>query len=193
MRKLLTFLIALASVTLASVSGVLPFGYGFQGGCGGYNSGGGFSGGCAPGPTYTGPGDVFSTSPYAWFSCARGYNGAYANGTNSLCDVVITSTGVVACTIRVATTGFADLSGAYCAGSTTLATACAAGCSVTKMYNQVSPGTCDVVQATLASMPLLLLNSTPTGTLPAVQASGVVGTMQVSTCAAKSQPIAFPR
>jgi hypothetical protein len=59
------------------------------------------------------------------------------------------------------------------------------------MYNQVSPGTCDVVQATLASMPLLLLSSTPTGTLPAVQASGAVGALQVSTCAAKSQPIAF--
>jgi hypothetical protein len=82
MRKFFTFLIALAAVTLASVYGALPFGYGFQGGCGGYNSG------CAPGPTYTGPGNVQSGAK-AWFSCARGYSAASV-GVNAcqICDAV---------------------------------------------------------------------------------------------------------
>lgn len=140
---------------------------------------------------YQGPGDVYNTSSLYFFSCARAWNATYAAATGNLCDVVLTSTGAAACTIKAATTGFADLTGTYCAGSVNLATACAGGCSVSKMYNQVNAGTCDVVQATLASMPLLLLSSTPTGTLPAVQASGSVGTMQVSSCAAVSQPVAY--
>ena len=126
----------------------------------------GLYGGTAAG--YTGPGDVFNTGQTGFYSCARAYNAAYAAATGNMCDVVITSTGTAACTIKAATTGFADLAGTYCAASTNLATACAAGCSVTKVYNQVNPGTCDQIQATLASMPLLLLSSTPTGTLPAI-------------------------
>ncbi len=156
--KLLTFLIALGAIVFAVVSPVKAGSMMLMG-----------VGSAPHAASYQGPGDVFSTSPYAWFSCARAYNGSYAASTGNLCDVVLTSGGAAACTIKAATNGFADLTGTYCAGSVNLPTACAAGCSVSKMYNQISPGTCDVVQATLASMPALLLNSTPTGTLPAVQ------------------------
>ena len=146
--------------------------------------------------SYQGPGDVFNTSPKGWYSCARAYNAAYATALGSLCDIVDTATGAASCTIVAKASGFADLTSLSCAGGTvSVTTFCTvthpAGCSVTKMYNHISPGTCDEVQATLASMPLLLLSSTPTGTLPAVQASGAVGTMQVSTCAAVGQPVAF--
>ena len=42
-----------------------------------------------PAAAYQGPGDVFTTSPYAWYSCARGFSAAYAApGTNGACDVV---------------------------------------------------------------------------------------------------------
>ncbi len=154
-----------------------------------------------PGPgstiglTYTGPGDVFGTAnAKAWYSCARAFNGAFAVTTGAICDIVDTATGAASCTMHIKSNGFADLTSLSCAGGTVnVTTFCtvthAAGCSVTKMYNQVAPGTCDVVQATLASMPLLLLSSTPTGTLPAVQASGSVGTMQTATCTSINPPI----
>lgn len=121
-------------------------------------------GGMMPGPGtpassaagYQGPGDIVSGAT-SFYSCGRAYNAAYANGTNPLCDVVLTSGGAAACTIRVKTNGFADLTGSYCAGSTTLATACTGGCSVTKIYDQVN--TNHVVQATLANMPALTLSA----------------------------------
>lgn len=142
---------------------------------------------------YQGPGDIFSTSAHSFFSCARAYNAAYANGTNVLCEVQRTSDNTK-CNIVVKTTGFADLTSTNCNSNTqTLAQFCnATTCGVDKMVNQVNAGTCDVVQATQANQPVLLLNSTPSGTLPALRASGIVGTLQVSTCAAISGvPIAF--
>jgi hypothetical protein len=130
---------------------------------------------CAPASTtvapYQGPGDIVSGA-LVWYSCSRVYNAAAASTATNLCDLKDSSTGTVAiCTLRGSSTGFADQS-AYCAGALTPSAAClaAAGgsCKVSKMYNQVTPGTLDVVQATAASMPAIVFSSTPTGTLPAI-------------------------
>jgi hypothetical protein len=132
-------------------------------------------GGMGPGPgmvhstgsSYSGPGDVVSGAT-AWGSCARAYNAAYANGTNPLCDLVDTSAGGTAiCTLRVLTTGFVDLAGSYCTGSTTPAAACAAAaggaCRVSKIYDQTGTTT-GWVNATNSQRPVLTfsaLNSLP--------------------------------
>lgn len=152
------------------------------------------------GATYQGPGDVFSTGIYAWYSTARAYNAAYAAANGNMFKVVDTSTGTASCTVKAAASGYVDLTTAFCpdsAPAVNLVTFCtvthATGCSITTIYNQAGTGSgCDAVQATLASMPLLILNSTPTGTLPAAQGSGFVGTMQVTSCPAITVvPVAF--
>lgn len=113
----------------------------------------------APAATYQGPGDIVASAT-AWGSCARAYNAAYANGTNSLCDLKDKTTGTVAiCTLRIKTTGFVDLTGSYCTGSTTPTVACAAAaggaCVVSKIYDQTGNGN-DFVQATAADMPAII-------------------------------------
>lgn len=113
-------------------------------------------------PSYQGPGDVVSGA-LAWGSCARAYNTSYANGTNPLCDLVDATTGLVAiCTLRVLTTGFVDMVGNYCTGSTTPALACAAAaggsCKVSRAYDQ-SGNTNHFTQATPANMPGLVFSA----------------------------------
>jgi len=121
---------------------------------------------------YSGPGDAISGAK-AFFSCARAYNAAYANGTNPLCDLNAATGGASVCTLRVATSGFVDLAASYCAGTTPSAACLAASggsCVVSKLYDQsganacTGAGPCDVTQATLANMPALTfsaLNSLP--------------------------------
>lgn len=113
---------------------------------------------------YSGPGDVVG-SAFVFYSSARAYNAAYANGTNPLADIVDTATGLAACTIQVKTNGFADLTSAVCptgsptVGVTTFCTVThAAGCSVTKIYDQTGNGF-HLTQATLADMPVLSLSA----------------------------------
>ncbi len=121
----------------------------------------------APVSGFQGPGDIVSGAVGFW-SCARAYNAAYANGTNPLCDLKDKTTGTVSiCTLRVATNGFADLSGSYCTGSTTPAVACAAAaggaCAISKAYDQTGHSN-DATNATAAQMPALTfsaLNSCP--------------------------------
>lgn len=112
--------------------------------------------------SYQGPGDIVASAT-AWGSCARAYNAAYANGTNSMCDLVDSTTGSVAiCTLRVLTTGFVDLAGSYCTGSTTPTLACAAAaggaCKVTKVYDQTGGGN-HWTNATAAQMPTLTFSA----------------------------------
>lgn len=119
------------------------------------------------GASYQGPGDVIGSASF-WGSCARAYNAAYANGTNPLCDLVDSAAPtVVICTLRAATTGFVDLTGAYCTGSVTPAVKCAAAtggvCNVSKVYDQTGNGN-HPVNTTAASQPVLTftgLNSLP--------------------------------
>lgn len=133
--------------------------------------------------SYSGPGDVVSGAN-VFVSCARAYNLTYANGTNSLCDLVDTTTGAVAiCTLRVLTTGFVDLTGNYCTGSTTPTLACAAAaggaCRVSKGYNQVSPGTNDFTNATNSSRPALTFNAL--GGLPGMTCTNAAASALTST------------
>lgn len=107
---------------------------------------------------YQGPGDIASGAT-AFYSCARAYNAAYATALGAACDVVDTATGLVTCTLNFLSTGFVNKT--QCSG---VGQSCATACSISKMYNHVSPGTIDVVQATLANMfPLAFnaLNSLP--------------------------------
>lgn len=137
--------------------------------------------------SYSGPGDVVSGA-VLFYSCARAVNLAYANGTNSLCDLVDSAApSTVICTLRVATTGFVDLTGTYCTGSVTPAVKCAAAtggvCNVSKMYNQVAPGTNDVTNTTASSQPRLTFSAL--GGLPGITctnaASSVITTTGVIT------------
>lgn len=124
----------------------------------------------AAGASYQGPGDIVSGA-LIWGSCARVYNASLASTATSLCDLVDTTTGAVAiCTLRGSSTGFVDLAGSYCTGSTTPAVACAAAaggaCRVSKVYDQIG-GTSGYVQATNAQRPVLtfsVLNSLPCAT-----------------------------
>lgn len=135
--------------------------------------------------TYTGPGDVFTTSPYAWYSCSRGFTAAYAApGTGGACDVVDTATGLVTCTYHVGTNGFVNPS--ECNG---VGQSCQTACRVTKAYDQTGNAR-DVVQTTLAAMPGLTFSSTPTGTLPAIDCN--IGTNPVLATTAtytQAQPL----
>jgi hypothetical protein len=115
-------------------------------------------------PTYTGPGDLALSAGNAttWGSCARVYKVALAVTSTSLCDLVAVTGGAAVGTLRASATGFVDLS-AYFAGSLTPAAACAAAsggaCKVTKIYNQITPGTLDFTQATLSNMPTLTFSA----------------------------------
>lgn len=143
-------------------------------------------GGGSAAATYQGPGDIVSGAT-AWGSCARAYNAAYANGTNSLCDLKDKTTGTVAiCTLRVKTSGFVDLTGSYCVGSTTPAVACAAAaggsCVISQIYDQTGNGN-NWTQATLASMPSLTfaaLNSLPVITCASSQTINTTNTFSTT-------------
>jgi hypothetical protein len=127
-------------------------------------------GGMGPGPgmvhstgsSYSGPGDVVSGA-LAWGSCARVYNVSLASTSTSLCDLVDTSVGGTAiCTLRGSSTGFVDLAGSYCTGSTTPAAACAAAaggaCRVSKVYDQIG-GTSGWINATNGQRPVLTFSA----------------------------------
>ena len=111
---------------------------------------------------YQGPGDTVSGAA-VFYSCGRAYNAAYAAAQSALCDIVDTATGVATCTLSVGTNGYANLSALSCVGNTvSVTTFCtvthAAGCSITKMYDQTGNGL-PVTQLTLANMPILSLNA----------------------------------
>jgi hypothetical protein len=140
-------------------------------------------------PTYQGPGDVVGSATF-WGSCARVYSAAGASTSTSLCDLVAVTGGGAVCTLRGSSTGFVDLAGSYCAG-TTPAAACAAAsggsCKVTKVYNQVSPGTLDAVQATLANMPALAFAAI--NSFPALRCTNAAGTSLATGNITQAQPL----
>lgn len=145
-------------------------------------------------PSYQGPGDVFTTSPYAWYSCARVFTAAQANTSTSLCDLVDSAAPtVVICTLRGSSTGFVDLAGSYCTGSVTPSVKCAAAtggvCNVSQMYDLTGNGR-HVTQATAASQPALTFSSTPSGTLPSVNCA-VGATVLASGAVTQAQPLTF--
>lgn len=110
---------------------------------------------------YVGPGDVLD-SAYAWYSPARAYSAAFAASRAPIMDLQ-DQAGANPIAINILPSGFVDLSAILSwvsrFGVTTI--------KVARLYDQTGNGR-DVVQATLATMPGLTLNSTPKGTLPAV-------------------------
>jgi hypothetical protein len=130
---------------------------------------------------YQGPGDVIGSAT-AFYSCSRAYNAAYATATGNLCIIADAATGNTStCTLVASTTGFVNLTGTYCGGSTPAAFCTAhTSCVVSTMYDQTagnqctaSPTTCNIVQTTLANMPALTfssLNSLPCVTMVAASA-----------------------
>lgn len=116
----------------------------------------------SPPPSYVGPGDVVSGA-VAWGSCARVYTASLASTSTNLCDLVNASTGAAVGTLRASASGFVDLS-AYFTGSVTPMTACASGCRVSKIYDQVAGGSAGWVNAINSQRPTLtfsLINSLP--------------------------------
>jgi hypothetical protein len=122
----------------------------------------GAGGGVAVVPSYQGLGDITSGA-IAFYSAGRAYNAAYATAKSSLADLVDTTTGLLACTLKVGINGYADLTTAYCptlVPVSNVVTWCTTvgGCSITKLYDQTGNGN-DAVQATLANMPALTFNA----------------------------------
>jgi hypothetical protein len=148
MRKLLTFLIALASIaftTAAPVSAQMMF---FQPS---YLQPG-------PPPSYTGPGDI-SSGAYAWYGL-RGYSAAYASpGTNCAIDIKDQAGANPLTCIAILSNGNLDV--ATIAAWVTAHSVTTI--KVSKLYDQ-SGNSFHMAQATLSVMPVLTLNAD--GTLP---------------------------
>lgn len=109
----------------------------------------------ATGPSYSaGPGDIV-TGALAWWGC-RGYNSAYATGSNPAMDVVDAATGLTQTTINIKADGSLD-------NATILALGYAV--VVKKLYDQTGNGN-HLTQATLANMPALTQSAV--GALPAM-------------------------
>jgi hypothetical protein len=145
---------------------------------------------------YVGPGDLKTFK--AWWG-VRGYSAAYAApGTNPGIDVVDTATGGFSCTVPIATTGKLDLVSNVCVGNTVnVVTFCtvthAAGCSVTKMYDQTGGGNpITNPSGSTATIPTLTFNVY--GTIPSVTytAASIQKFTNPSTLTfSQSQPMMF--
>jgi hypothetical protein len=147
----------------------------------------GAGGGVAAAPSYQGPGDIASGA-IAFYSTGRAYNAAYATAKSSLADLVDTATGLLTCTLKVGTNGYADLTTVYCptlVPVSNVVTWCTTvgGCSVTKLYDQTGTGN-HVLQATLANMPALTFNAQ--NGLPCAAGTGT-SSLNLSTAGAISQ------
>lgn len=114
---------------------------------------------------FAGSGDTVSGA-FAYWSCARAYTSAYAAGGGNACDIIRASDSAT-CTTKFNSTGFLDVSTAYCNGSTQSVTAfCnATTCKITKAYDQSGASSCttacDASQSTDANRPVLTLASGP--------------------------------
>lgn len=154
-------------------------------------------GGMMPGPgtahsttSYSGPGDVFSTSPYAFYSCSRAYTSAYASGAGNLCRVTRTSDSAQ-CTIKAKSTGFADLTTANCSGNTqTIVQFCnATTCNIDTAYDQTA-NVAGLDLTAAANFPTLTFSSSPNGSLPAINCgSGATAFVASAATPTQAQPL----
>lgn len=133
------------------------------------------------GAAYVGPGDIFNTSSIAAYSCSEAYLASYASGLGAACDVVDTSTGLITCTYHFQANGKVNPS--ECNG---VGQSCQTACSIAKAYDQTGNGR-HATQVTLAQMPTLTFNSTPLGTLPAINCGTGASTIFLATSATVTQ------
>lgn len=146
----------------------------------------------APVVGYQGPGDIVSGAT-ALGGCARVYTAALASTSTSLCDLVSSAAPtVVICTLRGSSTGFVDLTGTYCVGTITPATACAAAvggiCNVSKVYDQTGNGN-HWTNATAASQPTLQFSAL--GGLPGLKYASASGTVLSGSTLTIAQPFSI--
>jgi hypothetical protein len=116
--------------------------------------------------TYIGPGDL--TSGALWWGGLRGYTAAYSTGSNPAIDLV-DQAGANTITINIKSNGTLDVTSI----NAWVTAHSVSTIKVTKIYDQSGGSAGNAIQATLANMPILILN--PTG-LPAGKAA-----MQFST------------
>lgn len=145
--------------------------------------------GVGAGVTYVGPIDA-QAGATIFGSCARVAQASLASTATSLCDLVDSAAPTsVICTLRGTPSGFVDLAGTYCSGGVTPSAKCAAAtgttCNISKVYNQISPGTNDFANTTAASQPKLTfsaLNGLPgiTGTNAASSALTTSGNISAA-------------
>ena len=119
-------------------------------------------------------------------NCVRVYNAAYANGTNSLCDLVDSAAPTTAiCTLRVKTNGLVDLTGV------TPATKCSAAtggvCNVSKIYDQAG-STGGFIQTTAGNQAKLSFNAL--NSLPGIACTSAAAT-SLSTSGSVTLPQPF--
>jgi len=124
--------------------------------------------------SYQGPLDIVSGATFCY--SLRACSAALAASNTNIADIVDTATGVATCTIKAKTNGDADLTSLLCVGNTvSVTTFCtvthAAGCSITKFYDQTGNNATGSIQTTLASMPPLVLSATSTSK-PAAATNG---------------------
>jgi hypothetical protein len=141
-----------------------------------------------PGTSYQGPGDVFA-SAFGWYSCARAYSASFALTQGAICQVADVGTGAITCDLKVGTNGFADLTSSSCAGGTlTVPAFCTThtSCVVSKAYDQSGNGN-DIIQATLARMPALVISGL--NSLPVMNCNAAISFLQTAGTLTFSQPV----
>jgi hypothetical protein len=124
-------------------------------------------------PSYSGPGDIVTTGWKVYYSTAEAFTNAYAAGNGNAYDV---NNGTTTCTVTFNSTGFINYSATPCAGSTTVATFCTAGCNVSKIYDQTQggacSGTCDLSNA--STKPTYVANCLSTFSCMDLSVSGLL-------------------
>jgi hypothetical protein len=186
MRKLLTFLIALAAIVFAAGSPI-------EAGC---IIGGGIICGSST-PSYTGPQDAFvaaggSGGASYFYSCAFAYNAAYASSGGNAC-IVYGATTASSCTFVFASNGSPVLNGTNCPGSTSVTTFCTVsntGCLIQQMYDQTGNGL-HISQSTAVDRPSLNLAAGPNGNVPCLQINSGSSSIRLINAAGATIPQTF--
>lgn len=130
--------------------------------------------------SYQGPGDIVG-SAFAWYGL-RGYNAAYATGSNPAIDLV-DQAGANPLTVNILSNGRLDVASI----SSWVTANSVSTIKVTKLYDQ-SGNSRHILQATLANMPVL--NLTGFGSLPAIVYVGANSErLQTSGTYSLAQPI----
>lgn len=114
------------------------------------------------GSSFVGPGDIISGA-LVFYSAGRAYNASYAASKSPIADLVDTTTGLLTCTMKLGSNGFADLVTALCPTSSPISSVVSwcslvGGCSVTKLYDQTGSNN-HTIQTSLAMMPALTFSA----------------------------------
>lgn len=132
---------------------------------------------------YIGPGDIVPGAT-AWYSPARAYSRAFSQQRAPVMDLQKDPGGTNPITIYMLPNGFVDLN----AIANWVAVNSVATIRVAKLYDQAGNGF-DVVQATLANMPILTLSAI--NGLPAITFAAGSGVLATAASVTLAQPISM--